>query len=141
MAGPPVRERFNAKARGSTAGSGGHKKRKRPSAKARAEALGSDGDVEMKEPVKAAEPPAGSGMSSKKRKRMESYIVSYFRRRVSRAGSDQLTIVGQKAQVRIQIGDYQAPGLPGPFHVLVSQYAVFLLARPKSFQPDQRTGA
>jgi ATP-dependent RNA helicase DHX37/DHR1 len=94
MAGPPVRERFNAKARGSTAGSGGHKKRKRPSAKARAEALGSDGDVEMKEPVKAAEPPAGAGMSSKKRKRMESYIVSWNACTTLHAKSIQLKLAG-----------------------------------------------
>jgi ATP-dependent RNA helicase DHX37/DHR1 len=73
MAGPPVRERYNAKARGSVAGgSAGHKKRKRPASKPRVEGS----DVEMEESVKVAEP-VGGGMSSKKRKRMESYIVRW----------------------------------------------------------------
>lgn len=71
MAGPPVRERFNAKARGSVAGGSAHKKRKRPNAKVQAEGS----DVEMGE-TKVVEP-LGGGMSSKKRKRMESYIVSF----------------------------------------------------------------
>ncbi|WVQ70890.1 hypothetical protein IAR50_000415 [Cryptococcus sp. DSM 104548] len=61
MAGPPVRERYNAKARGSVAGGDSHKKRKqrRPQ------------DNEAAEPEDAAT----AGMSSKKRKRFESFMA------------------------------------------------------------------
>lgn len=67
MAGPPVRERYNSKARGSVAG-GSHKKRKRPKNK--------DDPNAPDEPVVVDEPGDGRGkMSAKKRKRMDSYIV------------------------------------------------------------------
>lgn len=76
MAGPPVRERYNAKARGSTAG-GGHKKRKRPKIKE----VNEDGtpvDSPAAPPVEVEAEGDGRGkMSSKKRKRMDSYIVSH----------------------------------------------------------------
>lgn len=71
MAGPPVRERYNAKARGSVAGGGSHKKRKRLGA---AKAAGSEDESGAPAPV---QPAPGQGMSAKKRKRMESYIVSH----------------------------------------------------------------
>ncbi|KLT42475.1 P-loop containing nucleoside triphosphate hydrolase protein [Cutaneotrichosporon oleaginosum] len=58
---PPVRERYNAKARGSVAG-GSHKSRKRKS------------KVLEPEEFKPVQPHHEPGMSSKKRKRLDSYI-------------------------------------------------------------------
>jgi ATP-dependent RNA helicase DHX37/DHR1 len=61
---PPVRERYNAKARGKGDSGRSHKigKKKKP--------------VEVNEDdVKAAQPHHEAGMSSKKRKRLDSYIV------------------------------------------------------------------
>ena len=81
MAGPPVRERYNAKARGSVAGGGAHKKRKRPFNKPIP--LAEDGNAEdgaghqVEERQKMPMEGEGrGGMSAKKRKRMDSYIVS-----------------------------------------------------------------
>lgn len=70
MAGPPVRQRYNAKARGSVAGGSSHKKRKRGPPRADAEGDGEDA-------TGPGESSIGAGMSSKKKKRLESYIVSY----------------------------------------------------------------
>lgn len=65
MAGPPTVQRYNAKARGSVAG-GSHKKRKRPAR----------GDGEAEEPKSSIIGGVDTrGMSSKKKKRLESYIV------------------------------------------------------------------
>lgn len=64
---PPVRERYNAKARGSVAGGSSHKNRKR---KAKHQDDGEPAEV------KPAQPHYEEGMSSKKRKRLDSYIVS-----------------------------------------------------------------
>lgn len=83
MAGPPVRERYNSKARGSTAGGGSHKKRKRPSkAVPLADVGGEDGEdaqqlaqVEVQMEKLPMEGEGRGGMSAKKRKRMDSYIV------------------------------------------------------------------
>lgn len=61
---PPVRERYNAKARGSVAGGKSHKKGKR---KHRQD--------EPEEPEQLKQPHHEIGMSSKKRKRLDSYIV------------------------------------------------------------------
>jgi ATP-dependent RNA helicase DHX37/DHR1 len=85
MAGPPVRERYNAKARGSTAG-GSHKKRKQKKPKAPV-VVDEDGvpiptgkrDEVMQEQSEDEGVYEGEGkgkMSSKKRKRLDSYIVS-----------------------------------------------------------------
>lgn len=60
---PPVRERYNAKARGSDGG-GSHKNRKRKAKQSEPEE------------AKLAQPHHELGMSSKKRKRLDSYIVS-----------------------------------------------------------------
>ncbi len=80
MAGPPVRERYNAKARGSTAG-GSHKKRKRTKKVDSENPTGEDGQVMEVQPEREEEEGESRGkMSSKKRKRMESYIVRYSRR-------------------------------------------------------------
>ena len=79
MAPPPRHERYNAKARGSVAGGSSHKKRKRGS---QAPKEGDDVFVEKEEPSTAAsialasEMSLQSGMGTKKRKRLESYIVS-----------------------------------------------------------------
>jgi ATP-dependent RNA helicase DHX37/DHR1 len=79
MAPPPRHERYNAKARGSVAGGSSHKKRKRGS---QAPKEGDDVFVEREEPSTAAsialasEMSLQSGMGTKKRKRLESYIVS-----------------------------------------------------------------
>ncbi|WVQ97439.1 hypothetical protein IAU59_004552 [Kwoniella sp. CBS 9459] len=76
MAGPPVRQRYNAKARGSTAGGSSHKKRKRTAAQA--------GDVEGAEDgvgqgsagiaMEVDDDPA-AGMSGKRKKRFESFMA------------------------------------------------------------------
>ncbi len=61
---PPVRERYNAKARGSVAGGSSHKNRKRKSK-----------HTEPEE-EQLSQPHHEPGMSSKKRKRLDSYIAS-----------------------------------------------------------------
>ncbi|WWD17862.1 hypothetical protein CI109_102306 [Kwoniella shandongensis] len=68
--GPPVRERYNAKARGSVAGGSAHKKRKRVK---RDEAGQEIAEVEGGVAAAASDP--GAGMSSKKRKRFESFMA------------------------------------------------------------------
>ena len=74
-AGPPVRERYNAKARGSVAG-GSHKKRRRTGNKQEA----GEGEGQHEE----EQPGDGRGkMSAKKRKRMDSYIVGRSHRNAS----------------------------------------------------------
>jgi ATP-dependent RNA helicase DHX37/DHR1 len=78
MAPPPRHERYNAKARGSVAGGSSHKKRKRPSQRAGEE---DEVFVPREEPSSAeaialaSEMSLKSGMGTKKRKRLESYIV------------------------------------------------------------------
>jgi ATP-dependent RNA helicase DHX37/DHR1 len=78
MAPPPRHERYNAKARGSVAGGSSHKKRKRQPQRVVEE----DGSEVEQDPSSAAaiamasEMSLQSGMSTKKRKRLESYIVS-----------------------------------------------------------------
>ncbi|WVQ85563.1 hypothetical protein IAT38_007729 [Cryptococcus sp. DSM 104549] len=69
MAGPPVRERYNSKARGSVAGGSSHKKRKRVKQDGGEdnEAAGAAGGSEAVD--------VSAGMSSKKRKRFESYMA------------------------------------------------------------------
>jgi ATP-dependent RNA helicase DHX37/DHR1 len=79
MAGPPVRERYNAKARGSTAG-GSHKKRKRvkptqPEVSGSGAEDNNDG-IPAVETVVDVDAEARGKMSSKRRKRLDSYIVS-----------------------------------------------------------------
>ena len=76
MGPPPTRERYNAKARGSVAG-GSHKKRTRPKNKAILEGDDeNDVDVVGVEQAAVEEQRDGRGkMSSKKRKRLDSYIV------------------------------------------------------------------
>jgi ATP-dependent RNA helicase DHX37/DHR1 len=87
MAPPPRHERYNAKARGSVAGGSSHKKRKRGS---QAPKEGDDVFVEREEPSTAAsialasEMSLQSGMGTKKRKRLESYIVSLPSRNVTK---------------------------------------------------------
>lgn len=83
---PPKHERYNAKARGSVAGGSAHKKRKRPSTKsvasehegaafaAGAEDMGSSSGVGKLAREHGLE--VEQGMSSKKKKRLDSYIVS-----------------------------------------------------------------
>lgn len=71
MAGPPVRQRYNAKARGSVAGGSSHKKRKNIT-KERTEEHAQDNDNDQHD---AELEDATAGMSSKKRKRFESYMV------------------------------------------------------------------
>lgn len=79
MAPPPIHERYNAKARGSVAGGSSHKKRKRPAPK-----VVPEDDTDGIEGVEEGESLAaiakrmsgGEGLSGKKRKRLESYIVS-----------------------------------------------------------------
>lgn len=71
MAGPPVRQRYNAKARGSVAGGSSHKKRKNIT-KERTEEHAQDNDNDQHD-AELEDPTAG--MSSKKRKRFESYMV------------------------------------------------------------------
>jgi ATP-dependent RNA helicase DHX37/DHR1 len=83
MAGPPVRERYNAKARGSVAG-GGHKKRKRPKNKEVTED-GTPVEQSTAPPEVQGEGDGRGKMSSKKRKRMDSYIV---RNRQTRPSTD-----------------------------------------------------
>ncbi|BEI97871.1 hypothetical protein CcaverHIS631_0301700 [Cutaneotrichosporon cavernicola] len=63
---PPVRERYNSKARGSVAGGSSHKNRKRKAKR--------EGEPEE---AKLAQPHHEAGMSSKKRKRLDSYIASF----------------------------------------------------------------
>ncbi|KAK4687994.1 ATP-dependent RNA helicase DHX37/DHR1, partial [Tremellales sp. Uapishka_1] len=65
----PVQERYNAKARGSVAGGSAHKKRKR--VKARVEEDEDEGGPSTSTPVVDI----GAGMSSKKKKRLDSYIA------------------------------------------------------------------
>lgn len=71
MAGPPVRQRYNAKARGSVAGGSSHKKRKNITKERTEEHAQDNGndqhDAGLEDPT--------AGMSSKKRKRFESYMV------------------------------------------------------------------
>ncbi|XAO23129.1 hypothetical protein I312_101907 [Cryptococcus bacillisporus CA1280] len=71
MAGPPVRQRYNAKARGSVAGGSSHKKRKNIT-KERTEEHAQDNDNDQHD-AELEDPTAG--MSSKKRKRFESYMA------------------------------------------------------------------
>ncbi|ORY32326.1 P-loop containing nucleoside triphosphate hydrolase protein [Naematelia encephala] len=72
MAPPARQERYNAKARGSVAG-GSHKKRKRPHAKLPKDGDGDDVEIESVHDIEADD---GRGsMSSKKRKRLDSYIA------------------------------------------------------------------
>ncbi|KIR24887.1 ATP-dependent RNA helicase DHX37/DHR1 [Cryptococcus deuterogattii LA55] len=72
MAGPPVRQRYNAKARGSVAGGSSHKKRKNITKERTEEHAQDNGndqhDAGLEDPT--------AGMSSKKRKRFESYMNS-----------------------------------------------------------------
>jgi ATP-dependent RNA helicase DHX37/DHR1 len=88
MAPPPKQIRYNAKARGSVAGGSSHKKRKRQSQAPPAGSISINSDGEQVEqgseqsviPDKEdtaveEELPLGHGMGSKKRKRLESYIV------------------------------------------------------------------
>ncbi|WVW82347.1 hypothetical protein I302_104354 [Kwoniella bestiolae CBS 10118] len=70
MVGPPVRERYNAKARGSVAGGSSHKKRKRIK---QAEHDGEAGGADESNAPAVEDPTAG--MSSKKRKRFESFMA------------------------------------------------------------------
>ena len=73
MAGPPTQQRYNAKARGSVAG-GSHKKRKRPKTH-----RGEEDDAISAPAGGTLGDEGGSGrgkMSAKKRKRLDSYIVS-----------------------------------------------------------------
>ena len=75
MAGPPVRERYNAKARGSVAG-GSHKKKRKQKP-----AVDEDGEVAVDGNGLEDIEESGDGrgkMSSKKRKRMDSYIVRWI---------------------------------------------------------------
>ncbi|AFR97931.1 ATP-dependent RNA helicase DHX37/DHR1 [Cryptococcus neoformans C23] len=71
MAGPPVRQRYNAKARGSVAGGSSHKKRKNIT-KEHTEEDAQDNEADQHGAV--FEDPT-AGMSSKKRKRFESYMA------------------------------------------------------------------
>jgi hypothetical protein len=82
---PPKHERYNAKARGSVAGGSAHKKRKRPSTKSiasehegAASAAGAEVDFSSGAGKLAREHglEVEQGMSSKKKKRLDSYIVS-----------------------------------------------------------------
>jgi ATP-dependent RNA helicase DHX37/DHR1 len=69
----PVQERYNAKARGSVAGGSTHKKRKRVKSK-----ISEDGQV-APVVIHQDEGEEGDGrgkMSTKKRKRFDSYVVS-----------------------------------------------------------------
>ena len=80
MAPPPRHERYNAKARGSVAGGSSHKKRKRPAPKEIPEDVsdeageGEDGTESLATIAKRMS--GGEGISGKRRKRLESYIVS-----------------------------------------------------------------
>lgn len=67
----PVQERYNAKARGSVAGGSSHKKRKRSRIKPSND--GQEAPAERGELSKILV--SEDGMSSKKRKRLDSYIV------------------------------------------------------------------
>ncbi|WVR05910.1 hypothetical protein IAU60_002936 [Kwoniella sp. DSM 27419] len=72
MAGPPVRERYNAKARGSVAGGSTHKKRKRVSRVEGAE--GAQDAAESSAGGVTDDDPA-AGLSGKKKKRFESFMA------------------------------------------------------------------
>jgi ATP-dependent RNA helicase DHX37/DHR1 len=79
MPPPPRHERYNAKARGSVAGGSSHKKRKRPPPK-EVQEDGNDGAGEGEDESLAAiakRMSGGEGISGKRRKRLESYIVSW----------------------------------------------------------------
>ncbi|WVO12956.1 hypothetical protein L204_100565 [Cryptococcus depauperatus] len=69
MAGPPVRQKYNAKARGSVAGGSTHKKRKAVSQKGQFE-----DDAEEDGELEEQDDDSLPAMSSKKRKRFESYM-------------------------------------------------------------------
>ncbi|WWC66285.1 uncharacterized protein I206_100186 [Kwoniella pini CBS 10737] len=71
MAGPPVRERYNAKARGSVAGGSSHKKRKRIKRDENGDPIFDE--VDQSDERVADDPTAG--MSSKKKKRFESFLA------------------------------------------------------------------
>ncbi|WWC86272.1 uncharacterized protein L201_001145 [Kwoniella dendrophila CBS 6074] len=73
MAGPPVRERYNAKARGSVAGGSSHKKRKRIRRDENGDPIFQQEEGENSNTLKEDDPTAG--MSSKKRKRFESFMA------------------------------------------------------------------
>lgn len=130
MAGPPVRERYNSKARGSTAGGGSHKKRKRPS-KASAPAVNEDGEGEgqadgVREETREKLPMEGEGrggMSAKKRKRMDSYIVCLSDLHSPLAGTrpprDPADRLGQEAQDGIPARDTQTASLTRAFRRIV----------------------
>lgn len=93
MAGPPVRERYNSRARKSVAGGSSHKKRKRPSSNHPKEHLDSVGEghhddegaggyaesstmaLQTQEIRKPLEGEGRGDMSAKKKKRLDSYIV------------------------------------------------------------------
>ncbi|OCF41767.1 ATP-dependent RNA helicase DHX37/DHR1 [Kwoniella heveanensis CBS 569] len=77
MAGPPVRQRYNAKARGSTAGGSSHKKRKRTTTTSREheqDGVAGIGESSGRGITEVDEDPA-SGMSGKKKKRFESFMA------------------------------------------------------------------
>lgn len=80
MAPPPRHERYNAKARGSVAGGSSHKKRKRPAPKEivedHGEEVGEGDDGSESLAAIAKRMSGGEGISGKRRKRLESYIVS-----------------------------------------------------------------
>ncbi|WWC58708.1 uncharacterized protein I303_101252 [Kwoniella dejecticola CBS 10117] len=71
MAGPPVRERYNAKARGSVAGGSSHKKRKR----IKRDENGDPIFDQVEDSTEVADDDPTAGMSSKKKKRFESFMA------------------------------------------------------------------
>lgn len=118
MAGPPVRERYNAKARGSTAG-GSHKKRKQKKPKAPV-VVDEDGvpiptgkrDEVMQDQSEDELGHEGEGkgkMSSKKRKRLDSYIVSAARSTKQSSSADWSSQLGRIEQKVENGGKTQNP--------------------------------
>lgn len=140
MAGPPVRERYNAKARGSTAGGSAHKKRKRPSNKEVAAGQLAEAQVSAADELanKSLESEGGEGrggMSAKKRKRMDSYIV-----RPALEPNSSL-FLGQKAQDGIPSGDAQAAPITRAVQQLVGESLIVVLARAEPVESNERQGA
>lgn len=91
MAPPPRHERYNAKARGSVAGGSSHKKRKRqpvaPVEQEVSDEEARDGGESLA--AMARRMSGGEGISTKKRKRLESYIVR----------GDDLLSLGRKGKI------------------------------------------
>lgn len=127
MAGPPVRQRYNAKARGSVAGGSSHKKRKNLS-KERTEEDAQDNETDQHAAV--FEDPT-AGMSSKKRKRFESYMVCPSICVYLVWVTDQAFNTGQKTQIRTASRNLQTFTIPRTLFLHICFTPISIYPGPK----------